>query len=379
MIIVNQIRSNPLLEDEDRPQKYDFVAAKVPNYEKQRSSLFSKITYIIASILTIGILPLVHLGVSKIVPLLVLPALTFDENQKKFANFLKTDFLKINQDRSQPFTIKTHDGAEIDGMNVFKDTLAKQEFKEKKAEGQKWVVCLNGNAVMYEHTLGEAKFYKKFNDANILFFNYRGVGKSTGFPEKPEDLYTDAEACVEYLLSSGVKEEDIVIVGHSLGGGIGAQIAVRHEKINYINERSFSSLSKAGEEIGSQIWRPLGWVAKTAITSCNWEMDTLAAWDNIKGKKLIVLHKKDKILGYHQAGLYKALKEKIKKENPADVYVQEFKGKMKKRLIEVKKPPQVKLLYPFPEDSYDAHNYSFLVDPNVKAVNEFIAGCFKKD
>lgn len=378
LINCKQISPNNNRKTESPQATYNFVADKVPNFEKHHSSLISKIAYIVASIVSLGIVPLVHLGISKIVPKIVLPALTIPEDNKKDAYLSKTEFIESpkNIKKCQPFLLKTHDGAELDGLNVFTTEKAKLDFQQNKGEGQKWVLCLNGNYQMYETSLWESSLYKQYDGANVLFFNYRGVGKSTGLLEKPEDLYTDAETCIQYLLSKGVKEEDIVINGHSLGGGIGAQVATLHDKISYINERSFSSLSNAAASMGSKIWKPLGWVARKLITSCNWEMDTLKVWDKIKGKKVIVYHKQDKILGYHDIGLYKALKEKIKIDRPALVYTQEFKGKLKERLVEKKKPPHIKLLKQYAERSYDAHNYSFFIDPKAKAITKFISRCF---
>ena len=59
--------------------------------------------------------------------------------------------------------------------------------------------------------------------------DYRGYGKSTGFPSE-EGLYRDGEAAVQYLHSrTDISLNKIVLFGHSLGGAVAIHIASRSQ------------------------------------------------------------------------------------------------------------------------------------------------------
>lgn len=59
-------------------------------------------------------------------------------------------------------------------------------------------------------------------------FDYRGYGNSSGFPSE-SGLYSDAEAIYQYVISrEGVRPQDILAFGVSLGTGPAAYIASRH-------------------------------------------------------------------------------------------------------------------------------------------------------
>ncbi|KAG6837607.1 hypothetical protein H0H93_006128 [Arthromyces matolae] len=60
--------------------------------------------------------------------------------------------------------------------------------------------------------------------ANVLAIDYRGFADSTGSPSE-QGLVTDARAAWDWLVQKGAKENDILIVGHSLGTGVTSQLA----------------------------------------------------------------------------------------------------------------------------------------------------------
>jgi alpha/beta superfamily hydrolase len=105
----------------------------------------------------------------------------------------------------------------------------------------------------YEHGLTEAQNYADTTENHVLVFNYRVTGDSTGFGGKGSDWVNDTVTMVEFLKSQGVKEENITILGHSMGGGIGTLAASRFEKVKLVSDRSFSSLGKATEELVKNI------------------------------------------------------------------------------------------------------------------------------
>ena len=79
---------------------------------------------------------------------------------------------------------------------------------------------------------------------NLLLIDYRGYGKSSGGDPSEDKVYEDAEAAWEYLIKQrGVATQRIFIYGHSLGGAIAIDLAVRHsEAAGLIAESTFTSI-----------------------------------------------------------------------------------------------------------------------------------------
>ncbi|TIB74965.1 hypothetical protein E3Q23_02547 [Wallemia mellicola] len=61
-------------------------------------------------------------------------------------------------------------------------------------------------------------------DANVIAFDYRGFGDSTGLPSE-DGLTLDASAAYEYAISRGAVPENIVLLGQSLGTGVMSNFA----------------------------------------------------------------------------------------------------------------------------------------------------------
>lgn len=80
---------------------------------------------------------------------------------------------------------------------------------------------------------------------NVLTFDYRGYGKSTGsFPTEAR-VYEDAEAAWAYLVNRrALDPHRVFIYGHSLGGAIAIDLAARHpEAAGLITESTFTSMT----------------------------------------------------------------------------------------------------------------------------------------
>ncbi|THH26904.1 hypothetical protein EUX98_g7281 [Antrodiella citrinella] len=73
------------------------------------------------------------------------------------------------------------------------------------------------------------QFYKHATarlQANIFTIDYRGFGDSTGIPTE-QGLETDAYTAWKWILEQGTKEEDVLVVGHSLGTNIATKLGKR--------------------------------------------------------------------------------------------------------------------------------------------------------
>jgi fermentation-respiration switch protein FrsA (DUF1100 family) len=78
--------------------------------------------------------------------------------------------------------------------------------------------------------------------AAVLAFDYRGFGKSEGSPSE-EGILKDARAARRWLASRAqVKEQEIVLVGHSLGGAVAVDLAAEDGARGLILESTFTSV-----------------------------------------------------------------------------------------------------------------------------------------
>lgn len=83
---------------------------------------------------------------------------------------------------------------------------------------------------------------------NQLLVDYRGYGQSSGGWPSEAKVYEDAEAAWGWLLKQrGVNSDRTFIYGHSLGGAIAADLAVKHpEAAGLVIESSFTSMAAMG-------------------------------------------------------------------------------------------------------------------------------------
>lgn len=217
----------------------------------------------------------------------------------------------------------------IDKVKI--DTIMVKSFSqnEKAIQEQKFIVYFQGNGTGYEDVLDELVSLSKSTKTNVFVGNYRGVGASEGVSESYKDLENDGIAMIQYLLSLGVKPENILIHGWSLGGGVGAHVAVHYQKqgheMHYCNDRSFSTLYDQIDTVISIIQKKIlkyspirypkilvkllssGRIFKYLL---NWNFDTVKCYQSIKGKKIILYHPKDWAIRY-DASLHKKIKNSL--------------------------------------------------------------------
>jgi hypothetical protein len=78
------------------------------------------------------------------------------------------------------------------------------------SQDQKWVVFFNGNAALLQGCDSVSR--KQIAEGqNMLEFNYRNTGGSTGKPTSYKDLVVDGLAQIDYLISKGVKPGNITL------------------------------------------------------------------------------------------------------------------------------------------------------------------------
>jgi pimeloyl-ACP methyl ester carboxylesterase len=181
-------------------------------------------------------------------------------------------------------------------------------------ESSKWIVLYNGNGMLYENWMNSVRnqYPKEVSDThNFILFNYRGVGDSQGFPNTARDLVLDGITPIDSLKKMGVKDSNIYLEGISLGGGISAQAASHHPKVNAANLKSFSSMANLlngvvhNSLVEKHKWsscaaKSLAWVisglAGHILSTMGWEIDSAKAWPKIQGKKRIETANQDQLM-----------------------------------------------------------------------------------
>jgi hypothetical protein len=104
----------------------------------------------------------------------------------------------------------------------------------------------HGNGGNISHRIEIIKLFHELG-LNVFIFDYRGYGRSRGWPTE-SGLYNDAKAAYDYLISRpDVNKERIILYGKSLGGNVAIDLATRVEPACLISESAFtSSVDMAG-------------------------------------------------------------------------------------------------------------------------------------
>ena len=111
-------------------------------------------------------------------------------------------------------------------------------FKSEQSKGV--VLYFHGNAGALDDWGFVAEDFLKRN-YDLVIIDYRGYGKSTGQLSKENDFHTDASAFYDQLLET-YKEDQIVLLGRSMGTGVAAKLAADRRPKALILETPYYSL-----------------------------------------------------------------------------------------------------------------------------------------
>lgn len=121
------------------------------------------------------------------------------------------------------------------------------------------LLFFHGNAGNISHRLESISRFHDL-DLSVLIIDYRGYGQSGGRTTEA-GTYRDAEAAWRYLVEKrGLRPDQIVIFGRSLGASVASWLAVRQRPAGLIVESSFTSVPEIGAEIYP--WLPVRYLSR---------------------------------------------------------------------------------------------------------------------
>jgi len=110
------------------------------------------------------------------------------------------------------------------------------------------VLLFHGNAGNMSARLDYLLMFARLGYSTLII-DYRGYGQSTGRPSEA-GTYGDAEAAWRWLTATrGIRAEDIVLFGESLGGAVASWLAARHPPRALVLASTFTSVPDLGAEI----------------------------------------------------------------------------------------------------------------------------------
>jgi hypothetical protein len=148
------------------------------------------------------------------------------------------------------------------------------------------VLFCHGNAGNISHRLEKIIFFNRLG-CNVFIFDYRGYGQSQGEPSE-NGLYTDAKSAYNYLLSRGIKAEQIIGYGESLGTAAIIDLASKEKMRALIIDSAFSS----GKDMARAVYPFLPyWIFSVRL-------DSVGKIKSINAPKLMIHSVNDEIVPY---------------------------------------------------------------------------------
>ncbi|MFT3729926.1 MAG: alpha/beta hydrolase [Hyphomicrobium sp.] len=142
----------------------------------------------------------------------------------------------------------------------------------KARPGQPTLLYLHGNGGSLALRAETMHKYLQ-HGRGMLMLAYRGFSGSTGSPTEAANV-ADAELAYDMLVRDGVKPEDIILYGESLGSGVAIQVAKKKKVEGVILDAPYTSIL---ELASAQFpWLPVGWLLKDRYESIKYIGDVHA-------------------------------------------------------------------------------------------------------
>jgi len=150
------------------------------------------------------------------------------------------------------------------------------------------VLLCHGNAGNISHRLQMCQALLSVG-VNVFVFDYRGYGRSQGRPSE-QGTYLDALAAQQWLQNKGFSRGNILVYGESLGGAVGAELAVRGMAGGLILQNTFTSIPDIGAEF-------FPWLPVRNLGTIRY--NTFGKLPLIKVPVLVMHSRMDGLIGFH--------------------------------------------------------------------------------
>jgi hypothetical protein len=188
----------------------------------------------------------------------------------------------------EALTLSTPDGERLDAWFV------------PKPQARGAVLVLHGNAGNMSHRMDTIAMFHRLG-YSVLIFDYRGYGRSTGYPSE-EGLYQDARTAWAHLARErGLAPGRIVLFGESLGGAVAARLAAEERPGALVLSSVFASAREFAADIYP--WLPTRWLVRM-------NYDSRAALASVHCPVLVAHSPDDEIIPFsHGKKLFEAAPE----------------------------------------------------------------------
>jgi hypothetical protein len=130
------------------------------------------------------------------------------------------------------------------------------------------VVLCHGNGEHVSYLASELAAMRDDYRISIFAFDYRGYGQSDGQPHEA-GILSDGEAAQLWLAErAGIKQDQIVLMGRSLGGAVVVHLASVNGARGLILDRTFHSMVEMAAEL--YWWAPVRLLMQNRYPSIDW-------------------------------------------------------------------------------------------------------------
>ena len=119
-------------------------------------------------------------------------------------------------------------------------------FYNQDLEKFKTILFFHGNAGSLENRTYKLNHFKNLN-VNFLIIAWRGFNGNEGKPNEM-GLYEDARSAIKWLSEKGIKEQDLILYGESLGTGVVVEVSQNKDYAGVILESPFTSMVNVGKK-----------------------------------------------------------------------------------------------------------------------------------
>lgn len=274
---------------------------KVPTTWEKVGRVFWNILSVLIPIIGLG--RLIAYGLGCLAKRMILPSAYFRHDAKekiaRFENKWRESGALASTHTLESHKVRTPDGAELSVRLL-------RVNREGRADADTTIIRFNPNFGLAEDEILPPLPLSTLAKCNVVSFNYRGVGKSTGSFEASKDLVVDGFSIVQWVQAYlNTEKKQIHFMGTSLGGAFAAQVQALDPALTgcHVNDRSLAST----DAMLPGIARPLAWI----VNNQGYGFDAAAAFRQIQGKKLVIYHPQDEIIPYH-ASLHAAVQETLR-------------------------------------------------------------------